>query len=123
MPDLLANHHIYVSTARSDTTSVSLLEAMACGLFPVVTDIPANREWIDDGHNGRLFPAGDAAALGQALVGAWSEAGLRRAARERNLEIVRSRARWQDTMEGPRRLMRRLAGAVEPHDPPAVQQR
>jgi glycosyltransferase involved in cell wall biosynthesis len=58
MPALLQAHHVYVSASRSDTTSVSLLEAMACGLFPIVTDIPANREWIVDGENGRLVPPG-----------------------------------------------------------------
>jgi glycosyltransferase involved in cell wall biosynthesis len=48
--------HIYVSTSLSDSTSVSLLEAMAAGCLPVVSDIPANREWIDAGVNGLLFP-------------------------------------------------------------------
>ena len=123
IPALLREHHLYISTARSDTTSVSLLEAMACGLFPVVTDIPANREWIDDGDNGLLFPAGDAGALSRALVSAWNDPDLRRTGAARNLEIIRTRARWEDTMEGPRRLLRRLAGAMEPHDPGAVKQR
>jgi glycosyltransferase involved in cell wall biosynthesis len=122
VPSLLARHHIYVSTATSDTTSVSLLEAMACGLFPVVTDIPANREWVEDGRGGLLFPPGDTAALRQALIRAWAESGQRQEARERNFEVIRSRALWEDTMEGPRRLMRKLAGAMEPHDPGAVQQ-
>jgi glycosyltransferase involved in cell wall biosynthesis len=46
----LRTAHIYVSTSLSDSTSVSLLEAMAAGCFPVVSDIPANREWIVDGE-------------------------------------------------------------------------
>src|SRR5208337_4734618 len=40
MPDLLSQSDIYVSTSLYDGTSVSLLEALACGAFPVVTDIP-----------------------------------------------------------------------------------
>ncbi|MEW6376013.1 MAG: glycosyltransferase, partial [Thermodesulfobacteriota bacterium] len=55
MPNLLAKADIYTSTSLYDGTSVSLLEAMASGAFPVVTDIPANREWIIDGENGFLF--------------------------------------------------------------------
>ena len=49
MPQHLKQAHIYVSSSTSDGDHVSLMEALACGLFPVVTDIPANREWIEDG--------------------------------------------------------------------------
>ena len=42
------NSHIYVSMSKSDGTSTALLEAMSCGLFPVISDIPQNREWIFD---------------------------------------------------------------------------
>ncbi len=52
---------VYVSTALSDTTSVSLLEAMSQRLYPVVTDIPGNREWLAaDCH---FFKPGDPADL------------------------------------------------------------
>ena len=54
MPAYLNAADIYVSTSLSDGTSLSLLEAMACSLPVVVTDIPANKEWITDGHNGFL---------------------------------------------------------------------
>ncbi len=54
MPNLLSQADIYVSTSLHDGTSVSLLEAMGSGAFPVVTDIPANREWITNGENGFL---------------------------------------------------------------------
>jgi glycosyltransferase involved in cell wall biosynthesis len=43
---------IWVSIPESDATSISLLEAMACGCIPVVSDLPANREWIQSGLNG-----------------------------------------------------------------------
>lgn len=42
----------YFTLPTSDTTSVSLLEAMAWGCIPIVSDIPANHEWIEDGVNG-----------------------------------------------------------------------
>jgi len=59
IPDLLNQADIYVSTSLYDATSVSLLEALASGAFPVVTDIPANREWISDGESGFLLPSLD----------------------------------------------------------------
>lgn len=43
---------IYISIPNTDGTSISLLEAMAYGCLPVVSDLPANREWISDGDNG-----------------------------------------------------------------------
>ena len=42
----------YLSVPSSDSTSVSLLEAMAYGCFPIVSDLPANREWVTDCING-----------------------------------------------------------------------
>lgn len=47
--------NIYVSTSLSDSTSVSLLEAMSSCLIPVITDLPDNREWIRPGINGFVF--------------------------------------------------------------------
>ena len=43
---------IYVSIPESDATSISLLEAMACGCISVVSNIPANLEWIVNDLNG-----------------------------------------------------------------------
>ena len=61
LPALLADAAVVVSCALSDSTSISLLEAMAAGATPVVTDLPGNRAWVEDGVHGRLFPPGDAA--------------------------------------------------------------
>jgi glycosyltransferase involved in cell wall biosynthesis len=45
------------------------LEAMACGVVPVLSDIPAFRAMTDGGRFGRLFPCGDHAALARAVLG------------------------------------------------------
>jgi L-malate glycosyltransferase len=64
----LSHSHIFVSMSRSDGTATSLLEALGTGLFPVLSDIPQNREWIDRGvGNGRLVPLDDDDALAEAL--------------------------------------------------------
>ena len=51
---------IFVSIPTSDGTAISLLEAMECGCYPVVSDIPSNQEWIEDGVNGKLVNTIDA---------------------------------------------------------------
>ncbi len=47
----------YLSCSAVDGSSVSLLEALACGLPVVVSDIEGNREWVEQGKNGWLAPA------------------------------------------------------------------
>jgi len=52
---MLADSDIYVSSSLWDGSSISLLEAMASGLFPVVSNIPGNDEWITGDGDGLLF--------------------------------------------------------------------
>jgi L-malate glycosyltransferase len=68
LPHYLASSDIYVSTSLSDGTSNCLLEAMASGLASVVTDIPANRQWIQDAESGYLFPVKDHSSLSKKIV-------------------------------------------------------
>ena len=46
----------YISLPRSDSVAVSVLEAMAHGCIPLLSDLPANRELVDDGRNGLIVP-------------------------------------------------------------------
>jgi glycosyltransferase involved in cell wall biosynthesis len=59
---------LYISSSHVDGSSVSLMEALACGLPCLVSDIPANKEWVTDSINGWLFPDGDANALAAAIL-------------------------------------------------------
>jgi len=85
---------VYISASHSDGSSISLLEAMACGKPAIVSDIPGNREWVQEGVNGWLFPDGDVEALRRAILQAFEQ-------RERLAEmgcaartIVEARADW-----------------------------
>lgn len=85
----LSSADIYVSMSRSDGTSISLLEAMASGAFPVLSDIPANREWVNEEmRNGILVPLDRPDLLGRALERAMVDAEWRRIACEYNREQV-----------------------------------
>lgn len=51
---------LYLSASHIDGSSVSLMEALACGLPVLVSDIPGNQEWVKPGVNGWWFRDGDA---------------------------------------------------------------
>ena len=57
----------YLSVPRSDSVSVSVLEAMAHGCIPLLSDLPANRELVRDGGNGLIVPDGQATLSASAL--------------------------------------------------------
>jgi glycosyltransferase involved in cell wall biosynthesis len=46
----------------------AVLEAMACGVIPVVSDLPPFRRLVDNGRCGFLFPQGDALGLSKQLL-------------------------------------------------------
>jgi len=52
-----ANARWYLSLPESDSVSVSVLEAMAHGCIPLLSDLPANRELVQDGRNGLIVAA------------------------------------------------------------------
>jgi|GEM_PF-215615 len=94
MPGVLKASQIYVSTSLSDGASVSLLEAMVCGLFPIVTDIPANREWIRHGDNGFLVTPDDEFALADKIKLALKDETMRKRAGRVNMSLAREGASW-----------------------------
>ena len=58
---------VFVNTSLYEGISNSLLEAMACGLPVVATNISGNNELIQDGYNGLLVPPEDTVALTRAI--------------------------------------------------------
>jgi glycosyltransferase involved in cell wall biosynthesis len=68
LPRYYRSADLYLSASHSDGTSISLLEAMACGAPVLVSDIPGNREWVDPGVQGWWFPDGDTEALARAIL-------------------------------------------------------
>jgi len=99
MPRLLAETDVYVSTSPCDGTSVSLLEALASGAFPVVAEIPSNREWIADGANGFLVPQENENMLAKRIVEVVRNYRLLREAHDKNRKIIKERACWRKNIK------------------------
>ena len=68
LPGLYAAADLFVSPSHCDGSSVSLMEALACGKPVLVSDIPSNREWVTRGEAGDLFWDGDADSLARGLL-------------------------------------------------------
>lgn len=98
-------YDIYLSASLSDSTSVALLEAMAAGLFPVVSDITGNRPWVNHETNGLLFTPGSPASLAEAIAEAASRRSSFGQVASMNRDRVEREAIWEDNMDRLRDLM------------------
>lgn len=104
---LLAASDIFVSPALSDGNNISLNEAMACGVFPIATDIPANSQWIDHRRNGLLFRSGDVVGLADCLQSVAASPEWRVQAAIENRRIVERYADWHRNAERMRDICER----------------
>jgi len=59
---------IYLSASHVDGSSVALMEALACGIPALVSNIPSNQEWVQDGEQGWVFQDGNPADLTRKIL-------------------------------------------------------
>ena len=85
-----ASADVFLFASRTDTFGQVLLEAQASGLPAVAVAEGGPRELIEDGVTGTLFPAGDPAALADALD-----------------RLFANRARWDERRDRARRFVER----------------
>jgi glycosyltransferase involved in cell wall biosynthesis len=68
MAAIYSSADFLLQASQREVCGQAVLEALACGVIPVVTDIPSFRVLTDAGRYGVLFPLGDAAALARGVV-------------------------------------------------------
>lgn len=100
IPEYLVASDIVVSVPSSDGTSMSMLEAMACGKPVVATDLPSAREWIQDGVNGCLVPVRDPDRLAGSLLFLLDHPEIAARYGQNAIQVVRERADHQKHMLG-----------------------
>ncbi|MCW4005725.1 MAG: glycosyltransferase [Candidatus Bathyarchaeota archaeon] len=99
LPSHLRAAQIYVSTSYSDGASISMLEAMACGLPVVVSDILPNREWIKHDQNGLLTQIKNPEALAQNLIFCIQNPERRNEMAKAGLKVAKDKADWKKNQQ------------------------
>jgi glycosyltransferase involved in cell wall biosynthesis len=98
MASLFRQAMVAVSPSLHDGTPNTLLEAMACGCFPVVGDLESLREWIAPRVNGLLVHPLNENLLAQAIWTALEDHELREQAVQYNTRLIAESADYRRVM-------------------------
>ncbi|MBN1656839.1 MAG: glycosyltransferase [Anaerolineae bacterium] len=108
--DLYRASDVIVSVPSSDGTPASVLEALACGALPVLSDLPSLREWIEDERHGLFVPLHDVEAIGHAIVRLVTDEPLRDSMKNNVARLIAERADSEVLMEQNEQIYERLLG-------------
>ncbi len=98
LPDVYRSADVYISASRCDGSSVSLMEALACGKPALVSNIAGNLEWIQPGIQGWTFKDGDADDLAREMA-AICETGVDAEFGARARALAAARADWRKNFQ------------------------
>jgi glycosyltransferase involved in cell wall biosynthesis len=105
----LAGHDLYLSGALSDSSPVSLLEAMGLGLIPVAADIPGVREWLNP-ESGFTYDTNNEDSLRRIIVKVIEKCNSFDRMKTSNIARVQKEAIFENNIAGTIDVMRDLAG-------------
>ncbi|MGH7299995.1 MAG: glycosyltransferase [Candidatus Rokuibacteriota bacterium] len=99
---------IFCLATRNEGRPNAVLEALACGLPVVATDVGGNPEVVQSGRDGLLVPFGEQAALSDAILAAlateWDREAISGRARSRTWEHTAAQVLGElESMRGDRR--------------------
>jgi glycosyltransferase involved in cell wall biosynthesis len=97
--ELLYSSHMHITVPDSDSTSVTLLEAMASGIITIASDIPANREWIKHKENGLISENINEESLKVCMEYAMNDLQFKQKASRLSREVILERAIWSQNMQ------------------------
>ena len=116
MPDFIRLADVVASVPMSDSTSVSILEALACERQIVAADLPSVREWLAELDPEALVPVDDVAATATALNRALARTPAERAEiGRRGRAIVAARADQATALGAVEQLYRRMSAGHPRH--------
>lgn len=99
MGEVFRGAQIVVSPSIHDGTPNTLIEAMACGCFPVAGVLESIREWITHGQNGLLFDSNNPQSIADAILLGLEREDLRTEAAGLNRNMISARAEYGANMK------------------------
>jgi glycosyltransferase involved in cell wall biosynthesis len=118
--DLYRQAVVVVSVPSSDGTPQSVLEAMACGAAPVVSNLPSLRNWVRHEQEGLTVPAGDANALAASILRLLDDDRLRQSVQAAAVRLVQERADSHLWMQRYEQIYLQLAAGQQPQPPASL---
>ncbi|MCX6295901.1 MAG: glycosyltransferase [Bacteroidetes bacterium] len=109
--EILNHSHVFCTVSLSDGNSLSLLEAMSCGAYPIATDILANHEWIKEGVNGSFVKINDIKGLADRIQNVYLnfDSIINRATLESE-KIISEKGTWGINMEKMENKYKEISG-------------
>jgi glycosyltransferase involved in cell wall biosynthesis len=109
MPQLMNSADLVLCTPVYEPFGIVPLEAMACGVPVVATDVGGHRDTVADGRTGRLVTPGDAWAIADAVRDLLAHGRQRRRYGAAGRERVLARYTWRRVADGVEQVYRRAA--------------
>ena len=99
---------IYVLPSLTETTSISTLEAMSCGLPVIVTPVGSLPGYIQNNYNGIFFPKRDPYRLEKKLSRLINNPGLRKTIGDNARKTVKEKFSWENTFKEMKKVFESL---------------
>ncbi|MER6980410.1 glycosyltransferase [Streptomyces carpinensis] len=112
MPALMRSADLVLCTPAYEPFGIVPLEAMACAVPVVATDVGGHRDSVADRRTGRLVREGDPAAVAAAARDLLGSDRLRRRYGTAGRDRVLARFTWQRVADGAEQVYRRVGGTA-----------
>ena len=96
---------VYVLSSLTETSSLSTMEAMSCGVPVITTPVGLTKQYIKEGYSGMFFPKEDSYALTKKLEKLLNDKSLRKKLGENGRATIMHLFSWEKTIEKIRKVL------------------
>jgi len=104
-----ASNVFALSSIKGESITKSVIEAMALGVTPVITDIPGNMELVIPDRNGLVVPKKDASAMGKAILWLYEHRDVCKTMGENSRKHVETKLNLENTILQTKKLYEELS--------------